>query len=82
MKNFVQKIVNFYNTNAKFHSFVVAVEYGAVSFVTGYFSTGNLPMSKKALVAFGVGLVGAVIAAVKRWAATNLATQNLQMKQQ
>lgn len=81
MKQFIEKLVNLYNTNSKFHSFVLAVEYAGASFVTEAFATGQLPTSKKALVAFGIGLGGAVIAAVKRWMATNVGTQNLQMKQ-
>ena len=82
MKNLLQKIANFYNTNAKFHSFVLAIEYAAASFLTAYFSVGTLPTNKKALIAFGVGMVGALVAAMKRWIVTNLATQNLQMKNQ
>lgn len=82
MKSLLQKIANFYNTNAKFHSFVLAVEYGAASFITAYFSTASLPTSKKALVAFLVGMGGAVVAAVKRWLVTNLATKTMQLKSQ
>lgn len=70
-----QRVMNYYNTNAKFHSFVVAVEYAAVGFLSTW--PGGVPTSKQGWVALGAGVAGAIISAVKRWAATNVATQNL-----
>jgi hypothetical protein len=73
-----QKIVNFYNQNAYFHSFVVAVEWGLVSFWTSY--SGGVPATKSAWASFGLALGGALWAALKRWMATNVATDGLNMK--
>lgn len=74
-----EKIVNFYNTNAAFHSFVVALEMAVVSFVTSY--NGGVPATKAALVSLCFAFAGAIWGAVKRWLATNVATSNLKMKQ-
>lgn len=74
----LEKIANKYNSNAKFHSFVIAVEYAAVSFVTSY--GGGMPTQKSGWVALGGAFVGAVIGATKRWLATNVATQGLNLK--
>jgi hypothetical protein len=72
------KIINFYNQNAYFHSFVIAVEFALVSFMTSY--NGGIPVNQTAWVSFGSALGGAVWAAVKRWLATNVATHGLNMK--
>jgi hypothetical protein len=77
MKGFITKVLNFYNTNAKFHSFVMAVEYAVVGFVVSY---GSVPSNKAGWAALGAGLVGAGWGAIKRWLLTNVATSNLQMK--
>lgn len=74
-----QKITNYYNSNAKFHSFVVAAEFAAVSAVTSY--NGGLPNSKTGWAALGSAVLGGAWGFVKRWLATNVATQNLTLKQ-
>jgi len=71
----LKKVMNLYNTNAKFHSFVVALEYGAVGFLSTW--NGGIPSGKQGWIALAAGLAGAVISAGKRWAATNVATENL-----
>ena len=80
IKGFLQKLANFYNTNAKFHSFVVGLETTAYTFLSTSILAGGIPSSKRALVALAIGLGGALWAWFKRWAATNLATKNLQLK--
>jgi hypothetical protein len=72
-----QKVMNFYNTNAPFHSLVIALEYATVSFLTSY--SGGLPKGKAGWVALVASLGGALWAAGKRWMATNEATKNLKM---
>ena len=78
MKNFIQKIVTFYNTNSKFHSFVITLEYAAVGFLVSY--SGGVPSSKSGWTALASGFAGAVVGSVKRWLATNVATDGLEMK--
>ena len=78
MKNFIQKIVTYYNQNARFHSFVITLEYAAVGFLVSY--SGGVPTSKSGWAALASGLAGAVIGSVKRWLATNVATDGLDMK--
>jgi hypothetical protein len=68
----MKTIVNFYNTNSYFHSFVIAMEMAIVSFVTSY--DGGLPTTKSALVSLAFAVGGALWAALKRWLATNVAT--------
>ena len=50
-----QKILNFYNTNAPFHSFVTALVFAIVSFATSY--SGGMPTTKQAwtALAFAAG---------------------------
>lgn len=72
------KIINFYNTNAKFHSFVVSIEYAAVGAIVSY--DGGALNSKTAWIAAVSAVAGAIVGAAKRWLATNVATQNLQLK--
>lgn len=74
----MKSLMNFYNTNAYFHSFVVAVEMGVVSFATSY--SGGLPTNKAGWVSLGFAVGGVVWGAVKRWLATNVATTSLTMK--
>jgi len=64
------KIVNFYKTNGKFHSFVVAVEFGLVSGLTSL--TGGIPGTKAGWIALAGIVGGAVWGAAKRWATTNV----------
>jgi len=78
MKALIESVINFYNTNAYFHSFVIAVEMAVVSFATSW--QGGLPTTKAAWVSLGFAVGGAVWAAIKRWLATNVATKNLTMK--
>jgi len=80
-----QKVLNYYNTNSAFHSLVMALEYAFATYVGGVIDgwvtsgTLTLPTSKAAWTALGVGLAGALWSAAKRWAQTNVATQNLKM---
>lgn len=78
MREFMNSLMNYYNTNAKFHSFVVFVEMGAVSFATSY--SGGLPTTKAGWVALVFAGGGAVWGAIKRWLSTNVATENLTLK--
>jgi hypothetical protein len=74
-----QKLLNFYNTNAVFHSFVVGMEMATVSFITSY--NGGLPTTKAEWVSVAAGVGGMLWGALKRWLATNVATTGLQLKQ-
>ena len=67
-----EKIVNFYKTNSKFHSFVVAVESGLVSGLTSL--VGGVPVNKAGWVAIAATVGGAVWGAAKRWATNNVLT--------
>jgi len=71
------KLMNFYNTNALFHSLVLGVEAAIISFATSY--NGGLPTNKAGWVSLAFGVGGAVWGAIKRWMATNVATKNLAM---
>jgi hypothetical protein len=73
MKNFINKIVALYVANKKFHSFVVALEFAAVGFVTTY--QGGLPTSHDAWAAFVSGLLGAVWGGLKGWLRNNAVQQ-------
>lgn len=73
-----QKLLNLYNSNAYFHSFVVALEMAVVSFATSY--NGGLPSSKSAWVSLGFAVSGVLWGAAKRWMATNVATVGLNLK--
>lgn len=70
--------VNLYNTNATFHSFVLALEYAGVAFLSTY--QGGVPTSRQGWIALGTGVAGALISAGKRWLVTNYATKNLELK--
>ena len=74
----MQKLVNYYNTNSTFHSFVICLEYAAVCFITSY--SGGMPTSKSGWAALGAGLVGALVGAFKRWAAVNVASVGVDVK--
>lgn len=78
MNALLQKLVNLYNTNAKFHAFVGTIAFAAVGFFSVY--DGGVPTTKHAWVALGCGLAGAIYAGVKRWAQTNLATKGVELK--
>ena len=73
-----QSLMNYYNTNSKFHSFVVAVEFAAVSAATSW--DGGLPTTKSAWLALGGFSGGLIWGAVKRWLATNVATEAIQLQ--
>lgn len=73
-----RKVMNYYNTNAKFHGLVIAVEYAGISFLTSW--SGGVPTGKSGWVALGGGLIGAVVGAVKRWMATNVASVGVETK--
>jgi len=73
-----ERLMNFYNTSAAFHSFVVALEYAAISFITSY--QGGVPSSKAGWLALGGAFLGALVGGIKRWLATNVATQGLRLK--
>ena len=78
MKEFIKRLVTFYNTNSKFHSFVVAVEYAAVSFLTSW--SGGVPTGRSGWVALAGAFGGSLIGAAKRWLATNVATVGVEVK--
>jgi len=71
MKQFVQKLVDLYAANGKFHSFVVALEFAFIGFFSTY--SGGLPTTKDAWLALGAGIGGAVWGAVKGWLRNNVA---------
>lgn len=73
MKNLIQKIVNLYAANGKFHSFVIAMEFAIVGFLTTY--SGGLPTSKDGWMALAAGIGGALWGAVKGWLRNNVAQQ-------
>lgn len=73
------KLINYYNTNAKFHSFVVAIEFAAVSAATSY--QGGVPNSKSGWTALAGFVGGMVWGASKRWLAINVATEGVEPKQ-
>lgn len=72
------KIVNYYNTNSKFHSFVVAVEFALVSALSTY--DGGVPTTKSAWIALGGFVAGVAWGAVKRWLVQNVATAPVELK--
>lgn len=74
------KLINYYNTNAKFHSFVVAVEQGAGMGLALAFG-GGAPLSKSAWIVAAGTVGGAIWGAAKRWLATNVATEGVEPKQ-
>ena len=71
------KIVNLYNTNALFHSFV----QGAISAMIVAFSTysGGVPTSKAGWYAAGAFFVKGFISFATRWAQQNVATKSIPM---
>jgi len=71
MKAFIQKVVALYAANGKFHSFVVAVEFAIVGFLTTY--QGGLPVGRDGWSALGAGILGAIWGAVKGWLRNNVA---------
>jgi hypothetical protein len=75
-----KKIVNYYNTNAYFHSFVEATEAAIVSFCTSW--SGGLPLTKAAWVAVFFAMGKALWSAWKRWMQTNVATVAIPMKKE
>ena len=70
MKLFFQKLIDLYRTNQKFHALVGYVEYGLVGFFVGY--SGGIPATKDAWKALIVGLIGAGVAAIKKWLINNV----------
>jgi hypothetical protein len=74
----VTKILNWYNTNTYFHSFVLALEAALISFATSY--SGGLPTNKSGWVALASALGGAVWGALKRWLSQNVATVGVEVK--
>lgn len=79
MKAAIQKLVNLYNTNTRFHSLVIALEYTGLGFLGSW--SGGVPSSKSGWIALATGLGGALVGAGKRWLQTNVASQNLSLKQ-
>jgi hypothetical protein len=71
-------VMNLYNTNATFHSFIVAMEMAIVSFVTSY--QGGMPTTKSAWISLACAAGGAVWGALKRYLATNVATVGVTTK--
>jgi hypothetical protein len=74
----MKSLMNLYNTNTLFHSFVLGLEMALVSFITSY--NGGLPTTKAAWVSLALGVGGAVWGAIKRWLANNVATQPVAAK--
>jgi hypothetical protein len=75
MSNFFKKILNFYNTNTYFHSFILALEAAVISFVASYH--GGVPASKAAWLSLLFAFAGALWGAIKRWLASNVATKSV-----
>lgn len=73
-----EKIINFYNTNLYFHSFILAIEAAIISFFTSY--NGGIPASRAAWISLAFAVGGALWGAIKRWMATNVATAAVPMK--
>lgn len=73
MKNLIKKVLNYYNSNTYFHSFVLAIEAAVISFATAY--NGGIPASKSAWVGLACAFGGALWGACKRWLASNVATK-------
>lgn len=76
------KLVNFYNTNAKFKGLVSGLEGAVVSAVTAWIVTMGygVPMNKSAWVAFGAFIGKAAWGYSKRWLQTNVATEGVTTK--
>lgn len=70
MKNFINWVVSLYVQNKKFHSFVIALEFALVGFLSTY--SGGVPTSKQGWISLGAGLVGAAWGAVKGWLRNNV----------
>ena len=75
MSNLFKTILNYYNTNTYFHSFVLAIEAAVISFGTAY--NGGLPSTKAAWVSLAFAFGGAIWGAFKRWLASNVATKSV-----
>lgn len=66
MKQALQSLINFYNTNKTFHGFVAAAEGGA--FMGLLTATANgVDFSKKGLTALVVAVAGGIGVAVRNW---------------
>ena len=70
MKALFQKLVSLYRTNSKFHSLVVAVEYGLLTAIMTY--SGGIPKTKDAWMAAVGFFIGAAVGAMKRWLVNNV----------
>lgn len=73
MKNFIQSVKNFfvkiavmYNENKKFHSFVTAVEYGAVSAFISATANGMSFSKNEALIVLSA-VFGGAVGAARAW---------------
>ena len=78
MKELFQKIVSLYRTNSKFHSFIVAVEYGLLTAIMTY--SGGIPKTKDAWMALIGFFVGAAVGAAKRWLVNNVPPPSSQLQ--
>lgn len=74
----LQKIINYYNTNAYFHSFVGALEGALLVFFATY--NGGIPSTRAAWLILIGAVVKALFNAAKRWTQTNVATAAIPMK--
>jgi hypothetical protein len=70
MKALLQKIAAAYAANGKFHSFVVAMEYAAVGFLTTW--TGGIPSGKAGWFALDSAFGGVLVGAFKGWLRNNV----------
>jgi hypothetical protein len=77
MKSIIQKIVNLYAANGKFHSFVESMALGLGAGISAALAAG-VPLNKQGWVV-GSGLVlGAVKGALTGWLRNNVASTSLQ----
>jgi hypothetical protein len=75
----MQKIINYYNTNAKFHAFVLGLEMSIATALTSY--SGGFPTTKSAWIAFAAFIGGAAWGGIKRWLQQNVASAPVALKQ-
>jgi hypothetical protein len=73
-----EKLMNLYNTNSTFHSFVTGLEGAIVSAATSY--TGGVPTNKTGWYALASFFGVAVYNYIKRYLQTNVATRSVLAK--
>lgn len=77
------RLVTFYNTNSKFHSFVQGLVGALIGGVSEWLSQGaGLPTSKTALYALAAFVFKCIYSWWTRWAQENLATKGVVTKAQ